>query len=241
MDILKIDELTKDFGGLRAIDSLDFSINENEILGLIGPNGAGKTTVFNLIMGRYVPNFGSIFYRGENIVGRETFEIVGMGIARVFQGAKPFNHATIYENIELCLFSNKIFKFEKSSELKEKILDITEKVGLKQYLNVLPGSLPFANLRRLEMAKVIALDPELFLLDEPFAGLSLMETEEMCSLVLGLKKNGKTIIIIDHNMKQLMKIAERFVVLSFGRKIAEGRPGEIVKNENVKRAYLGGD
>jgi len=238
--ILELKNLRKSFGGLVAVNNLSFSVAPGEILGFIGPNGAGKTTVFNLIMGVHRPDSGRILFKGQDITGWRTYQIVNFGLARVFQIARFFKHKTIYENIEISAISNRIFSLEDLQACQQRVLEASALVGLKDLLGWLPGTLPQAGLRRLEIAKSIATDPELLLLDEPFAGLSTTEVEEISALIKELRAGGRTIVLVDHNMRGVMELVDRVVVINFGQKIAEGSPEEVVQNKDVQEAYLAG-
>ncbi len=188
--LLEIQNLSKSFGGLRAVNRLSFEVEEGEILGFIGPNGAGKTTAFNTIMGVYKPDSGRILFKRNDITNWRTYQIVNLGIARTFQIPKPFQHKTVYENIEISTIANAIFSKDKPEARRDLVLRAAEMVGLKDALLQLPGTLPQAGLRRLEIAKAIATEPELLLLDEPFAGLNMAEVEELSALFESCAKTG---------------------------------------------------
>lgn len=235
-----IQELSKSFGGLTAVNRLSFSVAPQEILGLIGPNGAGKTTVFNLVMGIYKPDRGTVTYKGKNITGWPTYRVVNEGIARVFQIAQPMPHKTVYENVEISTLPNKIFSKKRNGQGVDLCWKCCQIAGLLPDLYKLPSALPQAGLRRLEIAKAIATNAELLLFDEPFAGLAVQEVAELSKLVLNLRDQGRTVIIVDHNMKGLMKLVDRVVVVNFGEKLAEGTPQDIINNEAVQKAYLTG-
>lgn len=238
--LLEIQNLSKAFGGLRAINKLSFEVAQGEILGFIGPNGAGKTTAFNTIMGVYKPDAGRIFFNGKDISSWRTYQIVNLGIARTFQIPKPFQHKTVFENIEISTIANAIFSKDHPEARRDLVLRAAEMVGLKDALLRLPGTLPQAGLRRLEIAKAIATEPELLLLDEPFAGLNMAEVEELSALIRKLREDGHTVVIVDHNMRGLMKLVDRVVVINFGEKLAEGNPDEVSQNKDVQDAYLAG-
>ncbi len=241
MDTLfAVDNLGKSFGGLKAVNDLSFSVRPQEILGLIGPNGAGKTTVFNLVMGYHRPDRGRVSYREQEITGWPTYRVVNAGIARVFQIAQPMHFKTVYQNVEISTLPNKIFARKRELPDPAFCLACCQDAGLGDDLHKLPGTLPQAGLRRLEIAKAIATRADLLLLDEPFAGLTVQEVDELSRLVLRLRDQGKTIVIVDHNMKGLMKLVDRVVVVNFGQKLAEGTPAEIVANQAVQEAYLAG-
>ncbi|MCS6936322.1 MAG: ABC transporter ATP-binding protein [Candidatus Bipolaricaulota bacterium] len=248
MEALRVERLRKSFGGLMAVKDLSFSVEQGEILGLIGPNGAGKSTVFNLIMGTFRPDRGRIFFKNREITGWPTYKIVNEGVARVFQIARYFPHKTVYENVEISAIPNEIFRRADQTELKT--MTVCRRTGLcgdegcgegsclcrVQW----PGMLPQGGLRRLEIARAIGTDPELLLLDEPFAGLSPHEVDEMAHLISDLRREGQTIVLVDHNMRGVMGLVDRVVVLCFGEKLAEGTPEEIMRDPKVQEAYLAG-
>jgi len=236
----EIQHISKSFGGLRAVNDLGFFVAPQEILGLIGPNGAGKTTIFNLIMGVHKPDQGHVVFKGKDITGWPTHRVVNEGIARVFQIAQPMHHKTVYENVEISTLSNAIFSGRPSAQRGDYCLQCCRVAGLEPDLDKLPGTLPQAGLRRLEIAKAIATQAQLLLLDEPFAGLSAHEVDALLQLVFDLRDEGRTVIIVDHNMKGLMKLVDRVVVVNFGQKLAEGSPQEVVDNPAVQEAYLAG-
>ena len=238
--IFSIDNLSKSFGGLKAVNDLSFSVQKQEILGFIGPNGAGKSTVFNLVMGYHRPDQGQVTFKKKNITGWKTFRVVNEGIARVFQIAQPMRMKTVYENVEISTMPNKLFAPKHERSDADFCLECCQVSGLSQDLHKLPGTLPQAGLRRLEIAKAIATRADLLLLDEPFAGLASGEVEELSKLVIDLREQGKTIVIVDHNMKGLMRLVDRVVVVNFGQKLAEGNPDEVVNNHMVQKAYLAG-
>ncbi|MCR4404008.1 MAG: ABC transporter ATP-binding protein [Candidatus Acetothermia bacterium] len=238
--VLELERLRKTFGGLVAVNTLSFAVEEGEILGFIGPNGAGKTTVFNLIMGSFKPDSGRIIFKGRDITGWRTYRVVNCGIARVFQLSRFLRHKTVFENIEISTIQNRIFARENRQARERKILQAAELVGLGEDLWKLPGALPHASLRRLEIAKAIATDPELLLLDEPFAGLSAAEVEEVSGVIGKFRESGRTVVLVDHNMRGVMRLVDRVVVICFGEKLAEGTPAEVAANPQVQEAYLAG-
>ncbi len=247
MALLRVENLRKSFGGLMAVKDLSFHVEPQEILGLIGPNGAGKSTVFNLIMGILKPDRGQIFFKGQEITHWPTYKIVNAGIARVFQIAQYFPRKTVYENVEISAIPNEIFT--RAIDPTPKTLQSCERTGLCEHSSdenrcicrqELPGMLPQGGLRRLELARAIGTDPELLLLDEPFAGLSHAEVDEISHLIASLRDEGQTIILVDHNMRGVMRLVDRIVVLCFGEKIAEGTPEEVARNPQVQEAYLAG-
>lgn len=230
-----------------AVKDVSFRVESGEIVGLIGPNGAGKSTVFNLIMGTLKPDQGRIFFKSQEITHWPTYKIVDAGIARVFQIAQYFPRKTVYENVEIAAIPNEIFI--RAPDPAPKTLQSCARTGLCEHSpnedrclcrEELPGMLPQGGLRRLELARAIGTDPELLLLDEPFAGLSSREVDEISHLIASLRDEGQTIILVDHNMRGVMRLADRIIVLCFGEKIAEGTPEEVARNPQVQEAYLAG-
>ncbi len=239
-EIFSINGISKSFGGLKAVNGLSFTVKPQEILGLIGPNGAGKTTIFNLIMGVHKPDKGSVQYKNEAITGWPTYRVVNRGIARVFQIAQPMHHKTVFENVEISTLPNKILGGSGKNQNTDFCYDCCEITGLLPDLDKLPGTLPQAGLRRLEIAKAVATNADLLLLDEPFAGLTAHEIKDLAQLIFNLRDQGKTVIIVDHNMREIMKLVDRLVVMNFGQKLAEGTPDEVINNQAVQEAYLAG-
>ena len=258
--VLEFDRVSKAFGGLQAINNLSFHVNPGEILGLIGPNGAGKTTVFNLIMGVYKPDQGKISFNEEVISGWKPYKIVNAGIARTFQIPKPFHLKTIAKNVEIALIPNTIMgsrdEAASKSRRSEQISELCSSLGICKIFGhegcsreidglctcelEFPSALPHAGMRNLEIAKAMAMQPKLLLLDEPFAGLNMAEVDDMSKLLIDMKKTGLTQVIVDHNMKGLMKLVDRVVVINFGQKLMEGSPEEVAEDPRVQEAYLAG-
>ena len=244
--MLKVSALYKNFGGVQAIRDLNFELNQGELLGLIGPNGSGKTTAVNLITGFVKPTEGEIIYRGRNITGMPPYKVVRLGIARTFQMVKPFYQLPAYKNMIIPLYSPRIKETTggKYGDRDAVALDLLEEVGFERDAYVAYKSasvLPQGYLKRLELAKAIALQPDLMILDELFSGLSLAEVASIVPIIEKLRKEGKTIIMIEHRLKELFRIADRVLVLNFGEKIAEGKAGEVMESEEVKKAYLGAE
>jgi len=240
MHLLEVENLNKRFGGLTAIKDLNFNVEEGEILGLIGPNGAGKTTLFNLISGFLKPDSGKIKFKGEDITGNEPYKIVNKGIARTFQVVRPFRHLPVIANVLVALKSargSKKIEWVKTPEAKA--LGLLEDVGLSDMMLESAGILPHGDLKRLEIARALATEPELILLDEPFAGLNPIETELLTKSINSMHLDGHTMVIVEHKLYALMKLAKRVIVLHFGEKIAEGTPEEIAKNKKVIEVYMG--
>ncbi len=251
MPLAEISDLTKHFGGLRAVDGLNFQIHEGEILGLIGPNGAGKTTVFNLISGVYTPSGGNIMYKGRVISGLKPHKIAQMGIVRTFQQTALFHGMTVLENLAIgghtrarvslseIMRSSKGLK-KKMEGLMENSLKVLTMMGLERFRDELPANLPYGYQRILGVAIALASNPILLLLDEPVTGMNPEETAGMMKLVKSVRSSGVTILLVEHDMKMVMGICDRIVAISFGRKLAEGTPDEVRNNEGVIKAYLGG-
>lgn len=238
---LAVEHLTKTFGGLVAIDDLSFTIRKGEILGFVGPNGAGKSTTFNCIMGTLKPTSGTVYFRGEDITGKPTYELVGRGFARTYQDFRPLEDRTVLENIEVAYLPNEIFSTSRlGGESRRKATAITERVGLEEHAERMPDELPHTDILRLEIGRALATDPSLLLLDEPFAGLAYEDVRAISDLIRELRDEGVTISVIDHNMRGLLELVDRVVVINFGSLLAEGTPTEIRSDPEVQRAYLGG-
>ena len=246
---LEIKALTKNFGGLRAVNDVGFSMERDQILGLIGPNGAGKTTILRLITGILKPDAGSVHFMGKEIVGRKTWDIVNMGIACTFQNMRPFRRLPIIANVMVsCLSPRAMKRGEWVKRLEAKAMDALEFAGISDMAREKASTLSQGDLKRLEVARAVATEPELLLLDEPFGGLSPAETDLMAISIKRLHKGGRfgrlhsegpAMIIVEHKLQWLMKIVDRIVVLNFGTIIADGPPDEIIKNPDVIEAYLG--
>jgi branched-chain amino acid transport system ATP-binding protein len=239
MALLSTTSLTKRFGGLVAVDGISIDVEEGEILGLIGPNGSGKTTIFNCVMGIYPVSEGTITFGGEEITDWDTHDIVNNGLARVSQESNPVGAMSVGANIKLFTMPNEVLAFSGGAS-EEEIYEIASRVGIEDLLGAKPGSLSHADVRRLEIAKAIATEPDLLLLDEPFAGLSQAEIRELSEQLRAIHAEGITILIIDHNMKGLMELVDRVIVINNGEFLAEGAPEEIAADERVKQAYLAG-
>jgi ABC-type branched-subunit amino acid transport system ATPase component len=244
--LLKVSGLHKNFGGVQAIDDLNFEIAEGELLGMIGPNGSGKTTAVNLISGFVKPAEGEIRYRGKDITGWPPYKIVRTGIARTFQMVKPFYQLPAYKNMIIPLYSPRVKKIVggKYGDRDAVALDLLEEVGFERDSFVaykVASVLPQGYLKRLELAKAIALQPDLIILDELFSGLSLAEVASIVPIIEKLRQQGKTIIMIEHRLKELFRIADRIIALNFGQKIADGQAADVMDSQEVKNAYLGSE
>ncbi len=244
--LLKISGLYKNFGGVQAIDDLNFEVAEGELLGMIGPNGSGKTTAVNLITGFVKPTEGEVRYRGKNITGWAPYKIVRLGIARTFQMVKPFYQLPAYKNMIIPLYSPRVKQLigGKYGDRDAVALDLLEEVGFERDAFVaykVASALPQGYLKRLELAKAIALRPDVIILDELFSGLSLAEVAGIVPIIEKLRLQGKTIIMIEHRLKELFRIADRIIALNFGQKIADGQASDVMDSPEVKNAYLGSE
>jgi len=237
--MLKGVHLTKSFGGLKAVSSLDFEIHEGEIVGLIGPNGSGKTTLFNLISGFYRPEEGHIYFRGTEITGKPPYVIARLGIGRTFQIVRPLPDFTLLENVRIAVLYGRT-GIRAVREATEKAGEILEISGLYEKRHRYPLNLALEDRKRLEIARALAIDPDLLLLDEVFAGLNEKEIEKAVAFTFEIKRRfGLTIFMVEHVMKAIMGTCDRIIVLHHGAKIAEGVPEEVAHHPEVVSAYLG--
>lgn len=236
MVILEARKISKYFGGLAAVKDFDFTIEKGEIVGMIGPNGSGKTTVFNMISGVLRPTSGEILFKGNAITRSKPHDICRMGIARTFQIPQPFTGMSVLENVLVgCIYG----KGMRLVEARKKAEDILEFTGLGDKMKLPSASITAQDRKRLELARALTADPEIVLLDEVMAGLTPNEMDFVLDLLIKLHEGGITIFLVEHVMKPVMKLSKRIVVLHHGQKIAEGKPEEIAKNEDVITAYLG--
>ncbi|HQA08197.1 MAG TPA: ABC transporter ATP-binding protein [Syntrophomonadaceae bacterium] len=251
MPILTLKGISQEFGGLRALDDVDLAVEEQQIYGIIGPNGAGKTTLFNLITGIYVPTEGSISFRGQNISGARAYQVASMGIARTFQNIRLFQKLSVLDNVRMgsygvtrsgfwdCMLGLPRSRREEK-QVTQEAEELLDKVGLLEKKMEYAVNLAYGEQRRLEIARALALKPTLLLLDEPAAGMNAGEKAELMELIYHLQEQMKlTILLVEHDMNLVMNICERIAVLDYGRKIADGPPEEVKRDERVIQSYLG--
>lgn len=238
--ILEISGLSKAFGGLQAVQDIDLKIFQRDLVGIIGPNGAGKTTLFNLITGFIRPDSGHVRFKGDTITDLKPFQIVNRGMSRTFQLVDLFKEMKVLENVMIPCFSHRARKQKHAGKKPWQVaMDSLEEMGLGQRYNELVGNLAFGELRLLDIARAMATQPDLLLLDEPFSGLDVQDAEILASAIQRMHQRGQTIIIIEHRLRDLLKLVEKVVAIVFGEKIAEGSTDEIMNNERVIQAYLG--
>ena len=250
--ILKVDHITQRFGGLTALHDINIEVFPREIVGIIGPNGAGKTTLFNIVTGIYTPTEGKVYIGTKDATGKKPHEIVEMGFARTFQNIRLFSRMSVLENVMMgshCRNTANVFqiiinskkKRKEDAATKERALKLLDMMGLSDKRFDFPTALSYGAQRRLEIARALATEPQLLLLDEPAAGMNEQETEELLQIVRKLQEHGYTILLIEHDMKFVMNVCERLYVLDHGELIASGTPKEVGSNERVIEAYLGKD
>lgn len=248
--ILKVQEVTKTFGGIIALNRISFDVFEGDILGIIGPNGSGKTTVVNCITGFIKASSGRIFYRGKDITGKAPHKIADMGVTRTFQVMRPFYTLSAYKNLVIPLFSPRAKRtggWRGGGKLGDRhtvSIDILEEIGFERDSFVpykLTSALPTGYLKRLELARCLALKPDLIICDEIFSGLSMSEIASMVPLIERLQMDGITLIMIEHRLRELFRVANRIMVLNFGEKLIEGTSEEVMADERVKEAYFGSE
>lgn len=244
--LLQVVKIGKRFGGVQAVEGVNLELSRGEILGIIGPNGSGKTTLVNLITGFVKPDSGKVFYKGKNITGLPPYTIADLGVARTFQMVRPFYHLPAFKNLVVPLYSPRVKRLSggKFGDRDVVAIDLLEEVGFERdsFVPYKPASaLPHGYLKRLELARCLALRPDLLILDELFSGLSMAEVASMLPVLEKLQILGITLIMVEHRLRELFRLANRVIVLNFGVKLAEGTPKEIVNNSKVKEAYLGSE
>jgi branched-chain amino acid transport system ATP-binding protein len=238
---LEVAGLVKRFGGLVAVKDISFSIKAGEILGLIGPNGSGKSTVMKSIIGIERPDGGSVRINGVEVAGWPPHKIARLGVGMVFQHSRPLHRQTVLENIILGLLPDRLMQIVPDAAIEKKARAIAERVGLGAVLDRRPSTLPFADLRRIEIAKALARDPQVVLVDEPFAGLTSRETAAFSQLIAELREGGRAVLLVDHNVKSVSALVDRVFAMFVGERIAEGAAEAVMRDETVRRVYLGGD
>lgn len=251
MALLEVESLGISFGGLRAVDNFNISVEKEQLYGLIGPNGAGKTTIFNLLTGVYKPDKGTIRLDGEGMVGKNTIDINKAGIARTFQNIRLFKDMSVIDNVKVGLHNHHsystlsaVFRFPSyykvEKEIRERAMELLKVFGLENECEYLASNLPYGKQRKLEIARALATDPKLLLLDEPAAGMNPNETGELMDTIRFVRDNfNMTILLIEHDMKLVSGICEELTVLNFGQVLAEGKTSDVLNNPEVIKAYLG--
>jgi branched-chain amino acid transport system ATP-binding protein len=241
---LKVRGLNKSFGGVQAVVGVSFDLRQGELLGVIGPNGSGKTTLVNLITGFVAPDSGTVEYKGRNITGWMPYRIARLGIARTFQMVRPYAEIPAFKNLIVPLYSPRVRGLSggRYGDRDAVAKDLLEEVGFERESSVTykaAGSLPHGYLKRLELAKCLALRADLIILDELFSGLSIAELASIVPIIEKLMVEGKTVVMIEHRLRELFRIANRAIVLNFGCIVADGKPAEVMESDEVKQAYLG--
>lgn len=242
--ILRVEKLTKHFGGVTAVAGVSFEVKRREFVGLVGPNGSGKTTLINLITGFVRPSSGKITFKGRDITGKAPYSVAQLGIARTFQMARALHKLPAYKNLIVPLYSPRVKRFTggRYGERDDLAIDLLDDLGFERDSFVpykIAGSLPHGYLKRLDLARCMALRPELLIVDELFSGMSMSEVAATLPIIEKLHREGLTIIMAEHRLKELFRVANRVIVLNFGQKIADGSPVEAMEKEEVQKAYLG--
>ncbi|WP_419557323.1 ABC transporter ATP-binding protein [Phascolarctobacterium succinatutens] len=250
-ELLKVDNVSMVFGGLRAVSNLSMHIDDGELIGLIGPNGAGKTTAFNMITGVYTPTEGKVYFNGQQSSGKKSYQVTQMGMARTFQNIRLFSELSVIDNVKIAYNMHVTYnladaivrdgKYLSEEEfITQKALDLLKIFHLEEEAHEVAKNLPYGKQRRLEIARALATEPKLLLLDEPAAGMNPQETKELMEMIRWIRKEfNLSILLIEHDMGLVMGVCERIYVLEYGMKIAEGTPEEIKQNARVIEAYLG--
>ena len=252
MDFLNVDKITIRFGGLTAVDSASFHVDQGEIVSLVGPNGAGKTTVFNMLTGVYQVTEGRMTFMGQDLANKTPQDIVKLGISRTFQNLRLFPKMRVVENVLVGMHIHTKYNFfqgllhtpayrKQEAENVVRAIEILDSIGMGQHVNDYAGSLPYGDQRKVEIARAMATDAKLLLLDEPAAGMNPAESEALMEFIRHLKNIGYTVLLIEHDMNVVMNVSDRIYVLDHGKLIAEGLPEEIASNQAVIDAYLGGE
>lgn len=250
-ELLKVDNVSMVFGGLRAVSNLSMHIDEGELIGLIGPNGAGKTTAFNMITGVYTPTEGKVYFNGQQSSGKKSYQVTQMGMARTFQNIRLFSELSVIDNVKIAYNMHVTYNLadaivrdgkylSEEDYITQKAMDLLKIFHLEEEAHEVAKNLPYGKQRRLEIARALATEPKLLLLDEPAAGMNPQETKELMEMIRWIRKKfNLSILLIEHDMGLVMGVCERIYVLEYGMKIAEGTPEEIKHNKRVIEAYLG--
>ncbi|MGE5506354.1 MAG: ABC transporter ATP-binding protein [Actinomycetota bacterium] len=250
MSLLRVESLSKEFGGVHAIEDLSFTVEAGHIHSIIGPNGAGKTTLFNLITGVYTPSAGKVMFQDREVSGRRPYELAALGMSRTFQNLQIFFNMSALENVMVGHHLHLDRRFlpsllrlpsvvRRDRECRAHCVQLMEFVGLAKYVDADAASMPYGALKRLEIARALAAQPKLLLLDEPAAGLNATESREIDEVIKRVAQNGITVVLVEHDMKMVMGISDHILALDYGRKLAEGTPAEVRANPEVVSAYLG--